>query len=484
MANKFYKDGNIWVSQNGNDSRELIQPRGNYRLIITNNLISIVGINADIVPLLSSALITTIQKNDLGEYYSDIEEFKAATELFFGVDATSIVDENGDPINQINPLQIKTSISLSDIDWENSDFSGWLGDPKDIFRNINDGGIYNDSNDNPKSFILRFIRTQKARDFGIGANTGNFSNVKVDLLGSSDANRGVLDASEDPAKETSFVYSQESFIFNAIKVQFYTDDRVDVTNIFINCSNSNRKQDYIHKFGINPDVDSGSNESIWTLGDQYIFTTTPQPYYISSSSASDVVEIEGELILMNSEGRYQRHIYNVLLQGQSKVLIPTPNNWDVVASNRTYNNNGTTLLGDVYVYEDTVLTDGVPNDLSKVRSHISQGRNQTEQAVYTVPEYIEDRRKVIFAELYEWSATAIRNKTASAIVDLRVAPFGKVSRVQGTRGLGNQFISRQVFGENTPLIIQPASDVYLQVSESSINDVAVEGEFTIKLVLL
>lgn len=487
MAYKFYKDGLNWVSQI-ESSVSTIQPGGKYKLVITNsNLVSILGINADIVPLLKQILVTDIEKDSVGGLYGDIGEFILATQEFFGGSSatTTIVNGEGEAFDAYNPFQVRhDTIYMNDVDWENSDFTGWIGNPMDIFGNVNNGGIHNISTDNPKVFILRFKRTHKMRDFGVGASTGSFSNIKVTILGSSDAERGVLDASEDPGNMTSLVYSEEEFVFNALRVEFFTEDRIDVTNIFLNYSHSTRKQDYIHKFGINPEIDIGGSESIWSLGDQYIFTTTPQPYYISSSNAGDGLEIEGELILINDEGRYERFIYNITLQGQTKLLIPTPNGWNVVASNRAFNNSVIPLSGDVYVYEDTTLTGGVPDNLSNVRSIITQGREQTEQAVYTVPEYLEDGRKVIFAEFYRWYASAIRNRTTTGIIDLRIAPKSKVARVQGTRGLSNQYISGQNFGENTPLIVQPASDIYLQASEISVNNVSVEGDFVIKLVVL
>lgn len=415
-----------------------------------------------------------------GSPFASEDEFIAYLNGFINITVTG-----GFVNNPISPLMVtQDEITVDDIDWEASDFTGWSGVPEDLFGNVNNGGIYNDSADNPKTFTLRLKRTKKMRDFGVGASTGNFSNIKATILGSGDQERGFLDASQDPSKETSFVYSEEEFVFNAIKVEFFTADRVDVTNIFLKYTSSDRKQQYVHKFGLNPDIDSGGNETIWTLGDTYIFTTTPTDYYISSSSASDTLEIKGELIVVNTEGRYARHIYEIILQGQTPVKIPTPNDWLVVASNRAFNNNGVPLTGTVYIYEDTTVTEGVPNDLSTVRSVVSQGVEQTEQAVYTVPEFLEDGRKVIFAELYRWEGSAIRGRDTVGIFDLFVAERGKVPKVKGTRGLSTYYVSGQDFGENTPLIIEPGSDIYIQASEIDVNNTTVEANFTLKLVIL
>lgn len=384
----------------------------------------------------------------------------------------------------INPSPVTLDmIYANDIDWENSDFTGWIGDPMDLFGNVNNGGIYNDSTDNPKVFTLRLIRTRQTRTFGIGTSIGSFSNVKVTVLGSSDVERGVLDLSYEASKQQSMVYAEEEFAFNSLRVEFFTTDRVDVTNLFLEHTSSDRKQDYIHKFGLNIDVDTDTFETIWTLGDIYIFTETPQNYYISSSSATDVTqEIVVETIGINTEGKYQRETNSVIVDGQNKVIIPT--DFLCIASNRAFNNSNTPLIGDIYIYEDTTITGGVPDDLSKVRSVISATREQTEQAVYTVPEITENGNLVAFAELYRWNCSAITNKDASGLSDLIVAPKDKVKRVQSSRGLSNSYESGQDFGENTPLIIQPGSDISVQVYDVSVNNTAVQAGFTIKLVIL
>lgn len=385
--------------------------------------------------------------------------------------------------NPVSPLMVtQDEVTVDDVDWDASDFTDWEGIPEDLFGNANNGGVYNETADNPKSFTLRLKRTKKMRDFGVGANIGDFSNLKVTLLGSGDSERGVLDLSEDPSKEKSLVYSEEEFSFNAIKVEFFTADRVDLTNIFLKYTASPRKQDYVHKFGLNPDIDSGGSETVWTLGDQYTFTQTPQAYYISSSSAADAgVVISVETIGINPAGRYQREITEVVLQGQTKINIPT--NLLCVASNRAFNVVGVALVGDVYVYEDGATTGGVPNDLSTVRSVIQVGKEQTEQAVYTVPEFLEDGRKVLFAELYRWVGSAIRRRGTVGIFELFVVEKGGVPRVRSTRGLSTYYISGEDFGENTPIEVQPGSDIYMQASEIDINNTTVEADFTLKLVI-
>lgn len=485
MAVKLYFDGANWISSRKYDNWERVIPIGYHQLYINGDIISIVGLNKSVEDLFIDVLVTDIEKDSVGTKYTSVADFQLATNPFFsGGVAVSIVASNGKISSPITPIQTSLDIIYeNDIDWDASDFTGWEGEPRDLFGNVNNGGIYNNSIDNPKVFTLKLIRTRQARTFAIGTSIGNFSNLKVSFLGSGDQIRGEFDASADPRKSTSAVYSEEEYTFNAIRIEFLTADRVDCTNIFIQHVESSKKQDYVLKWGINPDVDNGDIETVWSLGDQYIFTTTPQNYYISSSSTSDITQtINVEILFINSEGSYQKEVVSVSLNGRNKVLIPTSGL--CVASNRAYNDSSTPLAGDVYIYEDEALSGGIPDDLSKVRSFIGQGREQTEQAVYTVPEYLENGRKVLEAEIYSWNGAALRNRTTTGAFGLYVAQKGKVPRIQGADAVSEDSKSGEVFGYDTPLKVPAGSDVYLNVEDLTVSNVKIKAGFIIKLIVL
>jgi len=144
-----------------------------------------------------------------------------------------------------NPLTIATdpqkplnvsgeSIFLQDIDFDNSDFTGWTGDPELLFQSPWSESIFNDSISNPKSIILAFNRTQKALQIGLGENNGgDFSNVKIYLLGSGGAQRSIFDKSLNNEKLTSLNAEFRNEVFNSIKIEFFTSDKVDLSNIII-----------------------------------------------------------------------------------------------------------------------------------------------------------------------------------------------------------------------------------------------------------
>lgn len=421
---------------------------------------------------------SVIEKEN-GSYYSSLTELKTAAEPFINI-------EIGLASTPTAPIQTTLDVIYeNDIDWDNSDFTGWTGDPRDLFGNVSNGGIYNESSDNPKSFILTLVRTRQATTFAIGTNVGNFSNLKATLLGSGSAERGILDLSDDDIKQTSQAYPEEELLFNAIKIEFHTSDRVDLTNIFFEHTQSSIDSYYNHKWGNNPDIDTGNKETIWDGQDEYIFTTTPQDYYLSSSSASDVGnKIVGELRGVRTDGSTIRQPYEVLTNGQNKVLIPI--DFVADASNRARNKTepAKPLLGNLYVYEDTAIVGGVPVDLSKVRSIIPIGVESTRQAVESFPEYIETGQRVAYVKLYKWSATAIRNRSTSGLAELVVAEKGQTPIVIDNDGFSEDTKAGRSYGDRTPLIIQAGSDVYINISELSVNSVSMIGGFTTKLVVL
>jgi len=136
------------------------------------------------------------------------------------------------------------------------------------------------------------------------------------------------------------------------------------------------------KFGRIDAIQQAVPADVWEFGktvgaEKYTFSTTDAINNISSSNTGDAMTILiGGLALDGTEVNQA-----VALNGQSKVPIPIPL-WRV---NRAYNNSGVNLLGDVYIYEDTPLSGGIPVDVTKVRGYIAKEAQQTLQGIYTVP---------------------------------------------------------------------------------------------------
>lgn len=136
----------------------------------------------------------------------------------------------------------------------------------------------------------------------------------------------------------------------------------------------------VSKFGDNPSIASGTPADIWDYAAEpgYTFSDASPITHISGSNAGDaqVIEVQGldftTWKLVNQ---------SIQLNGQNKVALDSP----LIRFFRGFNSNGTPLLGNVYIYEDTAIVAGVPTDTTKVRGYISVAENQTLMAIYTIP---------------------------------------------------------------------------------------------------
>lgn len=189
--------------------------------------------------------ITTIEKNESSEYYTDLSDLISSTLLFFeGSTITSLIDNEDNYISVQNPLPADgDSIYNKDIDLDNSDFTNWTGNPEILFQSPFSASITNNTSDNPKQIILAFNRTVNALQIGFGENNGNtFSNLKISLLGSGGATRSIFDESADNTKRTSRNAEFENELFNSLLIEFHTADPVSLSNITIQKARYNLSQ--------------------------------------------------------------------------------------------------------------------------------------------------------------------------------------------------------------------------------------------------
>lgn len=171
-------------------------------------------------------------------------------------------------------------------------------------------------------------------------------------------------------------------------------------------------KDYIHKFGFAPDFDYGDGEvTIWDGADDaglnqmdYVFSTSTAIDSISSSDAADTQQIK----IQGLDDTYELVTQIATLSGQTRVALGT----SLRRVFRLKNNNGTDLAGNVYVYENTALSGGVPTDTTKIRAIIQNGNNQTLMAVYSVP-----ASKTAYMRSW-YASTAGASKTSSYIIRL------------------------------------------------------------------
>lgn len=122
------------------------------------------------------------------------------------------------------------------------------------------------------------------------------------------------------------------------------------------------KKKNLIKFGRNENVGNTGFRTVWQNTEaNEVYLSSNGINTVSSSNAGDTQQIiiEGHTI---SGGELTFVIQTVTLDGQNKVTLSTP----LARANRAYNNSGTIFSGDVYVYEDTTISGGVPTDATKI----------------------------------------------------------------------------------------------------------------------
>ena len=243
-------------------------------------------------------------------------------------------------------------------------------------------------------------------------------------------------------------------------------------------SRGENETDWINKFGYNPDIDTNTTpEDVWSGGGIYTFTADGgADYYISSSNDGDTQTVSIRLLTEDASGNWNQEDMSVTLQGQTKTAITPPSGDKPVRFYRGFNTGSTNFTGNVYIYENDTLTDGVPDTATKVRGVINAGENQTEMAIYTIPSGYKG---------YLWKgAISITSTIRSASMQIvRYARLhGGVFRVQGRISLdtsGSNWYQREYEGGLPP--IPAKTDIKITVVTVSANAMAASAEFDIFL---
>ena len=125
----------------------------------------------------------------------------------------------------------------------------------------------------------------------------------------------------------------------------------------------------ITRLGRNLDMAADTQEIIWNVGtnDEILPAAGTNPIdRIASSSASDVETVLLLGHVSDALGNKTFTVQTVTLTGQTPVVLGTALHRVVDVSR----NAPPPLVGNVYVYENSAVTAGVPNDLTKVHAKI------------------------------------------------------------------------------------------------------------------
>ena len=137
------------------------------------------------------------------------------------------------------------------------------------------------------------------------------------------------------------------------------------------------------KFGKSGNLSSTAGlQTVWSVDGNETYISTNLIDSVVSSSASDTQEvtIEGHTIEGSGvDAKFTFVVETVTLNGQTPVALTTP----LARTSRVNNNGSTEIVGVVAVYQDSAVTGGVPNDVTKVHIDIPLGFQQSFKAATT-----------------------------------------------------------------------------------------------------
>jgi hypothetical protein len=231
---------------------------------------------------------------------------------------------------------------------------------------------------------------------------------------------------------------------------------------------------FVEKFGENPEIDTGSEpQNIWSYGGMYTYSTVADIDSIVCGNAADITEIT--IQGLGADGRLLEQ--TVTSAGLTVVPIPVP----FLRVFRAFNSGTVTLLTHCYIFVDSTVTNGVPNDPTKVRAEIHIGINtglsggQTEMAQYTIPVgYV--------GYLYSgYTGISRGGNLAYAQFVVRLRSKDGVWRTAFRDASIGQGTSTSQYLYSVPLPMPAGQDLDIICTKVGTNDTGVFGGFTILL---
>ena len=221
----------------------------------------------------------------------------------------------------------------------------------------------------------------------------------------------------------------------------------------------------INKFGINPDIDTGTTEDLWTVGGTWVAPTSATTVNIVSSSVNDTAVGTGaRTITVNGlNGSYADTTETITLNGTTNVT--TVNSYFIIHRMTVGTaGSGATNAGAI---STTWTGGGTP-----VGPSIIIGSAQTQFCIYQIPAGYT-------AYMYRYQG-GMQNGT-SADLKLYIKPFGGVFNIKGELALSASGTSYSTRDYALPLVITEKSIVKI-VGTVTANNTEVHASFDIILV--
>lgn len=215
----------------------------------------------------------------------------------------------------------------------------------------------------------------------------------------------------------------------------------------------NRKS--LHKFGRFASLGASETE-INYLGIDPVHSTTNSITHFSSTDSGDTqtLRVEG----MTISGSVLSFVaQDITLVGQAKTALATP----LARVTRIANiSSSTATAGDVYIYEDGVVTGGIPNDLNTVGNVMPA----SDQSTLFAGTSISGTNYFLCTGFYAYLA---KKTTGFADIKFKKREISSVYRTVQVVSIGASAPAEHKF--NPPLIIEPNSDIDLLGTGSTTN---------------
>ena len=235
---------------------------------------------------------------------------------------------------------------------------------------------------------------------------------------------------------------------------------------------------FIHKFGNAPDFDATDNEvDVWdgaednTSWEQmnYQFSSSADIDSLSSSDNSDTQDIE----IQGLDSNWDLVTQTITLTGQTRAALST----NLIRVFRMKNTNSTDTAGHVFCYVDVSLSGGVPSNTANIRAIIHPGNNQTEMAIYTIP-----NGKTGYIRSW-YSSSAGASKTTNYISRLYTRPNGGVFQLKHRSARGDSVPYQHTYVEpEGPFAAKTDIKMTTQATATGVTAASVSSGFDIVLV--
>lgn len=216
---------------------------------------------------------------------------------------------------------------------------------------------------------------------------------------------------------------------------------------------------FSRRFGKVPTLLVDTPTDVWRYGSTagaeiYTWSTTADIDSISSDNAGDLQNIT----ISGLDANYIQVNQTIALNGQTRVALTTP----LMRINQAFNDSGTDLLGNVYIYVNTAITGGIPDDVTKVRAYIDSTAQQSQNGIFTVA-----AGKTGFITSVETSMIGRKDAFLSLKVKTRLENKVFLERLEINLAATGTSIRRTEF----PVpIIMPEKIDFLPTAESTIQD--------------